>query len=121
MTHRPELARNHVSSRETERLGLGLGRKIGLLDPTTKPVTDDRYARGEWDELHAQMTVVDAYSAAVDLEQLLQGGIDVVIQALGPRSCLSEYRLTPRLALRQRSADVEGMCSRGQTWWSVSG
>ena len=83
MTHRPELARNHVSSRETERLGLGLGRKIGLLDPTTKPVTDDRYARGEWDELHAQMTVVDAYSAAVDLEQLLQGGIDVVIQALG--------------------------------------
>ena len=34
MTQRPELTRNYVSSRETERLGLGLGRKIGLLDTT---------------------------------------------------------------------------------------
>ena len=83
VTDRPQLARNYVSSRETERLGLGLGRKIGLLDPTTKPVTERTYATGRWDGLHRQITVVDSYCAAVDLEHLRLGGIDVVIQVLG--------------------------------------
>ncbi len=112
MARRPELSRKYVSSRETDRLGLGLGRKIGLLDPTNKSVTDDTYATGKWDSLHRQTTVVDAYSAAVDLEYLLQGGINVVIQALGAEE----------LFVRIPTHDPSEPPPRGvQTWKHVFG
>ncbi len=83
MKGRPDIVTRHVDSRETSRLGLPLGRKIGRLDTTTNFVLDDRFDHGPYDELHRRLTVVDAYSAAVDLEEILRGGIDVAIQAFG--------------------------------------
>ena len=83
MSDRPDIVTRHVGSREASRLGLPLGRKIGRLDTTTYWVLDDRFDHGPHDGLHRRLTVVDAYSAAVDLEEILRGGIDVVIQAFG--------------------------------------
>ncbi len=83
MKGRPDIPIRHVDSREASRLGLPLGRKVGRLDTTTNFVLDDRFDHGPYDELHRRLTVVDAYSAAVDLEEILRGGIDVVIQAFG--------------------------------------
>ena len=78
----------HVNCRRSESIGLTLGRKIGRLDPTTQPTTSDKFDKGEWDALHRQLTVVDSYSAAVDLEELQRGRVDVVIQALGAEEML---------------------------------
>ena len=83
MSERPDIVTRHVDSREAGRLGLSVGRKIGRLDTTTNWVLDDRFDHGPHDGLHRRLTVVDAYSAAVDLEEILRGGIDVVIQAFG--------------------------------------
>ena len=83
MTRRPDIVTKYVESRETERLGLPIGQKIGRLDTSTHCVLDDRFDRGPYDQLHRQFTVVDAYSAVVDLEENIRGRIDVVIQALG--------------------------------------
>ena len=79
MTRRPK----YVESRETERLGLPIGQKIGRLDASAHWVLDDRFDHGPYDQLHRQLTVVDAYSAVVDLEENIRGRIDVVIQAFG--------------------------------------
>lgn len=83
MRERPDIVTRHVDSREASRLGLPLGRKIGRLDTTTNYVLDDRFDHGPHDELHRRLSLVDAYSAAVDLEEILRGGVDVVIQAFG--------------------------------------
>ena len=83
MNERPDIVTRHVDSRETAKLGLPLGRKIGRLDTSANYVLDDRFDHGPHDALHRRLTVVDAYSAAVDLEEILRGGIDVVIQAFG--------------------------------------
>lgn len=63
-------------------LGLDLGTTIGRLDPTTRPVVESVYQPKEGDELHRRFTVVDAYSAAVDLLDLKRGGVNVVFQAI---------------------------------------
>ena len=65
-------------------MGLRPGYRVGHLDGTTNYVTDDRFDRGPYDRLQRELTVVDAYSALVDIEELQRGRIDVVIQALGP-------------------------------------
>ena len=78
----------HVNCRRSESIGLTLGRKIGRLDPTTQPTTSDKFDKGAWDALHRQLTVVDSYSAAIDLEELQRGRVDVVIQALGAEEML---------------------------------
>ena len=83
MTRRPDIVTKYVESRETERLGLPIGQKIGRLDASTHCVLDDRFDHGPYDQLHRQLTVVDAYSAVVDLEENIRGRIDVVIQAFG--------------------------------------
>ncbi|MCY3669032.1 MAG: membrane dipeptidase [Gemmatimonadetes bacterium] len=83
MTRRPDIVTKYVESRETERLGLPIGQKIGRLDASTYWVLDDRFDHGPYDQLHRQLTVVDAYSAVVDLEENIRGCIDVVIQAFG--------------------------------------
>ena len=83
MTRRNDLAAKYVASSETERLGLSIGHKLGRLDATTGYVLDGRFDHGPCVELHRQLTVVDAYSAAVDLEENIRGGIDMVIQAFG--------------------------------------
>ncbi|MDE2734106.1 MAG: membrane dipeptidase [Gemmatimonadota bacterium] len=83
MTRRPDIVTKYVESRETERLGLPIGQKIGRLDASTHWVLDDRFDHGPYDQLHRQLTVVDAYSAVVDLEENIRGCIDVVIQAFG--------------------------------------
>ena len=80
--HRARLSQTYINTNETDRLGLELGRKIGLLDPTTKPTTRNIYDSDEWDALHREFVVVDAYSAAIDLQALQRGGVDVVIQAI---------------------------------------
>ena len=79
MTRRPK----YVESSETERLGLPIGQEIGRLDTSTHWVLDDRFDHGPYDQLHRQLTVVDAYSAVVDLAENIRGRIDVVIQAFG--------------------------------------
>ena len=84
MEHRSALAKQFVGSRELDRLGLRPGYRVGHLDGTTNYVTDDRFDRGQYDQLHRELTVVDAYSALVDIEELQRGCINVVIQALGP-------------------------------------
>ncbi len=83
MKRRDQISKAYVDARKTSRLGLGLGREIGLLDPSRKPTASDKFDTGKWDKLHRELTVVDAYSAAVDLEDLRRGGVDVVIQAVG--------------------------------------
>ena len=84
MEHRSALAKQFVGSRELDRLGLRPGYRVGHLDGTTNYVTDDRFDRGQYDQLHRELTVVDAYSALVDIEELQRGRINVVIQAFGP-------------------------------------
>ena len=83
MTKRPDIVTKYVENRETERLGLPIGQKIGRLDTSTHWILDDRFDHGPHDQLHRQLTVVDAYSAVVDLEENIRGCIDVVIQAFG--------------------------------------
>ena len=78
----------HVSSRKSESIGWSLGRKIGLLDATTQPTSSDKFDSGDWDALHRRLTVVDSYSAAVDLDELRRGRVNVVIQALGAEELL---------------------------------
>ena len=72
----------YLSGRLAALLGLDLGRRIGLLDPTSRPTTSTRYDTGAWEARHRQLTVVDTYSAVVDLEHLKRGGVDVVFQAV---------------------------------------
>ena len=81
MRRRPTLAKDFVDARN---LGLRPGYRVGHLDGTTNYVTDDRFDRGPYHRLHRELTVVDAYSALVDIEELLRGRINAVIQALGP-------------------------------------
>ncbi len=78
----------HVSSRKSASIGLELGRKIGLLDATTQPTTSAQFDKGKWDALHRRLVVVDSYSAAVDLDELQRGRVNVVIQALGAEEML---------------------------------
>lgn len=84
MKRRPGLASEFASARQLGELGLRPGYRVGRLDGTANYVTDDRFDRGPYDRLHRESTVVDAYSALVDVEELRRGRIDVVIQALGP-------------------------------------
>ena len=84
MKLRSVLAKEFAGSRELDRLGLRPGYRVGHLDGTTNYVTDERFDRGPYDRLHRALTVVDAYSALVDIEELQRGRINVVIQALGP-------------------------------------
>lgn len=93
MKRRPGLAKDFVDSRDFGKLGLRPGYRVGHLDGTTNYVTDDQYDRGPYDRLHREMTVVDAYSALVDIEELQRGGIDVVIQALGPEELFVQEEL----------------------------
>ena len=76
------LSQIHVNAKKTAHLGLDLGRKIGVLDPTIKSTTAHTYDTGKCDELHRKLVVVDSYSAAVDLDALQRGRVDVVVQAL---------------------------------------
>ena len=82
--HHPPLAKDFVGPPELQRLGLRPGYRVGHLDGTTNYVTDDRFDQGPYDALHREFTVVDAYSALVDIEELQRGRVNVVIQALGP-------------------------------------
>ena len=84
MKPRPRLAKDFVAAHELDKLGLRPGYRVGHLDATTNYVTDHRFDREPYDRLHRELTVVDAYSALVDIEELLRGRINVVIQALGP-------------------------------------
>ena len=84
MKRRPALASEFASARQLGELGLRPGYRVGRLDGTANYVTDDRFDRGPYDRLHRESTVVDAYSALVDVEELQRGRVDVVIQALGP-------------------------------------
>ena len=84
MKHRSAFAKQFADSRELGRLGLRPGYRVGHLDGTINYVTDERFDRGSYDRLHRALTVVDAYSALVDIEELQRGRINVVIQALGP-------------------------------------
>ena len=87
------LAKDFVDSRDLGKLGINPGYRVGHLDGTTNYVIDDRFDRGPYDRLHREMTVVDAYSALVDIEELLRGSIDVVIQALGPEELFVQEEL----------------------------
>lgn len=64
--------------------GSQIGQKIGLIDATSNYVTDGRFDIGKFSKLHRQLTVVDGYSATVDIEELMRGGVNVVVQAFGP-------------------------------------
>ena len=93
MKRRPPLAREFVGTRELHKLGLRPGYRVGHLDGTINYVTDDRYDRGPYDRLQRELTVVDAYSALVDIEELQRGRINVVIQALGPEELFVQEEL----------------------------
>lgn len=97
----------HVSNRESEAIGLSLGRKIGLLDATTQPTSSGKFDKGKWDVLHRQLTVVDSYSAAVDIDALQRGRVNVLIQALGAEE----------LFVRIPTADEDGLPPRGVKFW----
>ncbi len=97
----------HVSSRKSEAIGLSLGRKIGLLDATTQPTASQKFDKGKWDALHRQLTVVDSYSAAVDIDELQRGGVNVVIQAMGAEE----------LFVSVPTADENGLPPRGVKIW----
>ena len=47
MKHRTPLGETYVDGKKTAHSGLDLGRKIGLLDPTTKPTTKNTYDTGK--------------------------------------------------------------------------
>ena len=83
MSERSRIGTNYARSHDTQRLGLSLGHRVGHLDSTSAYVTDDRFDHGVYDALHRQLTVVDSYSAIVDLEENLRGRIDVIIEAFG--------------------------------------
>ena len=93
MKRRPPITREFVGTRELHKLGLRPGYRVGHLDGTTNYVTDDRYDRGPYDRLQRELTVVDAYSALVDIEELQRGRINVVIQALGPEELFVQEEL----------------------------
>lgn len=93
MSCHPALAKDFVGGRELDRLGLSPGYRVGHLDGTTKYVADDSFDRGPYDGLHRELTVVDAYSALVDIEELQRGRINVVIQALGPEELFVQEEL----------------------------
>ena len=97
----------HVNNSKSEAIGLSLGRKIGLLDATTQPASSDKFDRGEWDALHRRLTVVDSYSAAVDIDELQRGRVNVVIQALGAEE----------LFVSIPTADEDGLPPRGVKIW----
>ena len=67
-----------ASENETQ----GLGDRIGHLDTTTGPSPESPYKPKVWDTLRRQCTVVDAYSALIDLHDLQCGGVNVILQAL---------------------------------------
>ena len=68
--------------------GSQIGQKIGLIDATSNYVTDGRFDIGKFSKLHRQLTVVDGYSATVDIEELMRGGVNVVVQAFGRRTLM---------------------------------
>ena len=55
MTNRSDIAKQFASSRETERLGLELGHKLGRLDSSTHWVLDERYEHRPQDLSHIQI------------------------------------------------------------------
>ena len=83
MSERSGIGGNYAPSRDTQRLGLSLGHRLGQLDSTSAYVTDDRFDHGAHDALHRRLTVADSYSAIVDLEENLRGRIDLIIEAFG--------------------------------------
>lgn len=83
MTERLDISRHFASSRDTDRLGLPIGHKIGQLDSTSKYVLDGRFDYGPYDAFRRKITVADGYSATVNLEEIIRGGIDVVVEAFG--------------------------------------
>ena len=83
MTKPSDLVTTYVDSEKTEDLGLPIGHTIGKLDSTCSYVLDDRFDHGPYDKLHRDFTVVDSYSANVDLEENIRGRIDVLITAFG--------------------------------------
>ena len=78
------IAKTYAEAVTTSSLGIEIGQKIGLIDATANYVTDGRFDIGKFSKLHRQLTVVDGYSATVDIEELMRGGINVVVQAFGP-------------------------------------
>ncbi len=84
LKRRSMLAKSFPDSRELENLALRPGYRVGRLDGTTNYVTDDRFDHGPYNRIHREFTIVDAYSALLDIEELQRGGINVAIQALGP-------------------------------------
>ena len=83
-TNQFNIAKSYVKSATASSLGIEIGQKIGLIDATSNYVTDARFDIGSFSKLHRQLTVVDGYSATVDIEELMRGGINVVVQAFGP-------------------------------------
>ena len=83
MSERSGIGGNYAPSRDTQRLGLSLGHRLGHLDSTSAYVTDDRFDHGAHDALHRRLTVADSYSAIVDLEENLRGRIGLIIEAFG--------------------------------------
>ncbi|MCY4529014.1 MAG: membrane dipeptidase [Chloroflexi bacterium] len=88
-----QLAKEFVGAPDLRRIGLRPGYRVGHLDGTANYVADHRFDRGPFDRLHRELTVVDAYSALVDIEELLRGRINVVIQALGPEELFVQEEL----------------------------
>ena len=84
MSRHPRLTKEFVDGRKLDKLGLSPGYRVGHLDGTANYVTDHRFDREPYDRLHRELTVVDAYSALVDIEELQRARVNVVIQALGP-------------------------------------
>ena len=93
MKRRSPLAKEFVGAREMDNMGLRPGYRVGHLDGTSNYVTDDRFDRAQHDRLQHELTVVDAYSALVDIEELQRGRINVVIQALGPEELFVQEEL----------------------------
>ena len=78
------IAKTYPEDGTTSNPGSQIGQKIGLIDATSNYVTDGRFDIGTFSKLHRQLTVVDGYSATVDIEELMRGGVNVVVQAFGP-------------------------------------
>ena len=120
MAKRPDTVRTYVDSDETERLGLPLGHCIGRLDTTESYVPDDRVDHERYDKLQREITVVDAYSANVDLEMNIRCRVDVVITTLG----VEEQYLAEVLELDALSEPPYGTRywkpSRAKSWSNAS-
>ena len=56
MRERSGIGGNYAPSRDTQRLGLSLGHRLGQLDSTSAYVTDDRFDHGAHDALHRRLT-----------------------------------------------------------------